>query len=793
MLRNYLVIAFRHFNKNRFYVLINIIGLAFALACCVVAYLNWQFFSQFDADHVHGDKIYRVNLIRMANGYEQLNGICPMPLGKIIESEVPQVTRMARVYPVSGNFKVNENLFSASFYCVDPSFFELFTFHFRHGHPSELKNKLKILINDELARIYFPDLDDPTGEMITYVSGGKHIDYLVAGVFEKAPENSSFQAEAYMHYDNIFDFFPMDENDWSSFNTTFVRVDDPGDISIVEKSMQPYLTNQAAAYEDYRVTSYYLDPFVGMSDRAERVGNFYNHWFRHTMGLTGTLGPAIMAILMLLLACFTFTNTSIAVASKRFKEIGIRKVLGSRRRPLALQFLIENYLLTFLALILGLFLAAYLTRAYSQLWPFIDIRLTLAENPSLLFYLILLLAFTGFMAGSYPAYYLTGFDPASILKGTLKTRGTNTFTRILLTLQFTISLLTITSAYLFIRNASFLKNYDMGYQTGNVLYTHVNDGKDFEAFKNELTGRPGIHSISGSLNSVTFSWDREPIRYGSEVFDVLTMYVGPNYLNTIGANLLNGRHFMADSRNDMESAIIINEQFVRSLGWDEPIGKRVVINDTTELFVVGVVRDLYLDGGLRFSLKPLVLRLAPKENFRIITVNTGSEKVGDVHALMTGIRKKMYPDELPTVFYLDEKMERSLASNEKVTSIFMFLGILALVLSVIGLYSLVSLNIVKRMKEISIRKILGASILGIVRLISTEFMVIMILGAVFGSVLSFFLTDKILALLWRYYTPLKFSHFAVTFLILLLISLATVGGKILNAASTNPADVLRNE
>jgi putative ABC transport system permease protein len=500
MLKNFLKITFRNFLKNRLFVSINVLGLGIALACCIVAYLNWDFNIQFDTQHVNASKIYRINFMRITNGQSVGNGSCPMPLGEIVSGNFSQVDKVARVFPSGGNFKVDDELFRTAIGMVDPDFFRMFTFEMIHGNADGIEDKTKILISDELAGKYFADVEDPTGQMITYIIGEERLDnqgldrleYMVAGVFKKPPMNSSFNfLEAYVHFDNVFGIQDWERNDWSLFNSTFVWIDDPDNIADVELQMQEYVEIQNRAKEDYKVARYYLDPFKGMAIRAERE-DLWNHWFNQSLPSAAAVAPGIMAILLLLLACFNFTNTTIAIANRRLKEIGLRKVMGSYREQLILQFLGENVILAFFGLLLGLLLAHFLVPAYSSLWPFLEISMNYRENLGFFGFLLVLLIGTGIVAGSYPAFYISGFKPASILRGTFKYGGTNIFTRILLTLQYGISLMAIISGFLFSENAAYQDNYDMGYNMESVVYSYVENDQGYRIFKNACRGIRGL-------------------------------------------------------------------------------------------------------------------------------------------------------------------------------------------------------------------------------------------------------------------------------------------------------------
>jgi len=791
MLKNYLKITFRSLMKNKLFVFINVFGLGIALSCCIVAYLNWDYNISFDAHHVNADKIYRINFVRITNGRPVKNGDSPMPLGANIRGGISQVGKVARVYPTGGNFKVGDELFRTNVTGVDPDFFDMFTFNFVSGSNSSISDKSKILISTKLVELYFPD-NDPVDKIITYINGDEKIDFIVGGVFEKQPFNSSFYMDAYVHFDNVIDIGGWDENNWALFNTTFVSVNDPRDVPEIERQLQQYVEIQNRAKEDYKVDFFYLDPFAGMAVRDEKE-DVWNSWFNDSLPVAAAIAPGIMAILILLIACFNFTNTSIAIANRRIKEIGIRKVMGSRRNQLIAQFLGENLLLTFFALIVGLLIAEILVPAYSQMWSFLEISLNYRDNAGLIGFLVLLLIFTGIVAGSYPAFYVSGFQPSSILRGTLKFGGTNNFTRVLLTLQYAISFIAIISGFIFTQNAQYQNDYDMGFHMESVVFAYVEDESGYNALRNAISGNDKITQMAGSRHSATSSWYTDPIKFESSEMDVRLLDIGDDYLKTIGATIIDGRDFIKDSQSDVESSVIVNEELVRSFGWENPVGQLLILSDTIQLYVAGVVKDIYIDGALWDPIEPMLMRYVKQKNYRFLSVKADVSDINEVHDYMEAKWKEVFPDKLSNVTYMEEQKANQVLVNKNIKVMFLFLGIVATILSAIGLFSLVSLNIIKRMKEIGVRKVLGASIPGIVNIINKEFLIILSIASVLGSVAGYYMADMLMGSIWTYYLPIGPLAFVFSILIMFAISAVTVGGKVVRAASENPAYTLRDE
>jgi hypothetical protein len=353
-------------------------------------------------------------------------------------------------------------------------------------------------------------------------------------------------------------------------------------------------------------------------------------------------------------------------------------------------------------------------------------------------------------------------------------------------------LVAIISGFLFAQNAEYQKNYFIGFDSSSVISARVEDEDGFNAYKQELKDNPKIITVAGSTHSFSNSWYTDPIKYKDEELDVLLLDIGEDYLITTGATVLEGRNFIKDSQTDVEKSVIINEELVKLFGWEKPIGERIVLSDTIELFVVGVVKDVYLT-GLWEPVRPMLLRYTKPENYRYIVVEANASDLKDVHADMETAWKKVFPDRLPNVRYMDEELGDAAEVNGNIKTMFIFLGSIAAILSAIGLFSLVSLDIIKRMKEIGVRKVLGASVMHIVNIINKRYIVILIIASILGSVLGYYMTDSLMGSIWAYYMPIGPTAFIISIIVLAVIAMLTVGGKVIRAALANPATTLRDE
>jgi putative ABC transport system permease protein len=789
MIKNFLLITLRSMMKNKLFIFINIFGLAIGIGCSIVAYFNWEHDAYFDSHHTNGDKIYRVSMVREFEGNARLYGYNPIPLGDVVKqnTDIAKSTRLSNSW---ANLKIEDNLFEGRLGYVDPEFFGMFAFEFLSGKPSDITDKSKIMISDELALKLFGTVN-ALDKQITIVDGTNQREVQVGGVFKKQPSNSSFDRASYVNYENFFDDREnIKRDDWKNWQTLFVQIDNPARKDIIAKQLQSYRENNNKVREDFQVKEFVLDEFVGMA-RRDSAGDIWSDT-QSGSPTSAVIAPTVMALLVLLIACFNMTNTSIAISSRRLKEIGIRKVMGSMRSQLIFQFIGETLFVCFIALVIGLFMGELLLQSWNSLWPEMKLTSHYTESPGFVIFLLSTLLFTGLISGSYPAFYISNFEPVSILKGKLKFGGTNWFTRILLCLQYAFSLLGIIFAIAFYQNSVYQQKIDLGFHPEGAVVAYLENRQECETFSNAIAENKDIISITSSQHSVYSAGYNDPVKYESQQQEVDIIHVGENYLTTMGLTLLKGRDFEKDSETDRKESILVSEKFVETFGWKDPIGKQVTLHDTVKLYVVGVVKNVYTNGLWR-EMDPLMIRAAAKDDYRIVLVNAPTDKVTEVNTFMEAKWKTVFPNRLYTGNYVNANLVRAYTVNNNIVKMFVFLGIVALLLSATGLFTLVSLNIIKKMKEIGVRKVLGASVANITRIINTEFMVILGIASVLGCALSYFAVDALMGSIWDYYEATGTITFVVSVSLMLAVSAITIGSKVLSAASMNPVNTLRDE
>lgn len=794
MLPNYLLLTVRNLLKYPGPYLINLVGMSIALACCITAYINFEFNEGFDKHQINAGNIYRVGFWNVSEDKRTPYGVAPLPLGAILRESPGEAQAAVRYVSKRAQFKINDDLFEKEFVYADPYFVSLFTVEKVFGSLS-LTDKFTVLISDQLAITYF-GTRDVVGRMITQVvASGQTREFTVGGVYKAFPANSSFRFDLLSTYDNYFidpSQQSVQEGDWKRWTTLFLQIRNPEAVARMEKQLQAYRQAQNEARPDLMASEFYLEPFEGMASRAVRERN-QGHWFNLPMPPAGVLAPFLMAGFILLVACFNFTNHSIALAGRRLKEIGIRKVVGGRRRELIFQFLSETFIFCFVALCGALFLGEYFVAGWDAMWPSIELSIRYEDNWPFFATLTGLVVITALLAGGYPAVYISSFRPIQVLRDKVRLGGMNAFTKSLLVLQFSISLAAVIFALSFFFNSQYQREFDLGYSYHGVIQVPVDGQESYQRLRNELATQPDIVSLAGSQHHIYSSSAKAAVSIGTlreKEVDVLN--VGDEYFQTLNVRVLAGRGFEKNRASDLAEGLVVNEEFVRHFRVANAVGTRVLMNDTVPLYILGVVKDVYLN-ALFQPLTPVVFRYAPERDYRFLLASVDPARLEIVNDRVVEAWKKVFPTTLYPGRLMEERMTMALDHFDAVVIIYSFLGLVAIVMSVSGLFGLMSIHLQKRTKEIGIRKILGATIPHILFKTSRLFMVIMFISFFLGGLMGSIMVNKLMGSVWEYYVAVNPKVLILAVGILFAIASLTIYSLVQRATTANPVEALRYE
>ena len=791
MFKNYLKVAVRNLLSNKLYAFINIFGLGVAIAYCVVAYLNHTYNYEFDGFHRNAEKIFRVKTLRVLNDREERLGIAPRPLGPALAADFSAVENSVRLSRAGAVFKAGDNVFNENVLHADASFFEMFTFPLKSGSPDVLQDKAKMVLSEEMALKYFGE-ENPLGKQITVRYGdGKTREFFVGAVAEKIPDHSSIEFDALAALDILVDVGSDKPDDWADWaHAVFVHVSDAEQIKNIEGHLTPYIAAHNTAAPDFQIARIYFDSLKNLGRNAWSE-DLNSDILKRAMHPAGMISPTIIAALLLLMACFNYINTSIAFSSKRLKEIGIRKVIGGGRRQVIVQFMSENLLLCALALVLGIALSEIFVLIHDNMWKYFELTLDYSENIGLITFLAGVLLFVGIVAGGYPAFYISAYQPVTILRGQQKFGGASRLSRLLLTFQFTVSVLTVIASLVFVQNADFLKNFDLGYNRDQAIVVPLADAKNYEPFRNAIEKNSSIVSVAASRQHVGRNWYTRTIESAALQARADILAVGDEYLNTMKLRLVAGRGFDKNFSGDVDASIIVNQKLAAEFGWQEALGQTVTL-DSVRYSIIGVVEDFYND-GVWGQIKPCVFRLAKPEDFRYLVARVQANGMKTMNEFLRSEWQRVVPDSPYEGFYQDEVMAEAISVSESIKTMFIYISFLAIVIAAMGLFALVSLNIARRTKEIGIRKVLGASMLSIVRLLNKEFVRLLIAAALIASIAGYFAVQALLKSIYAYHVGFSLVPFVMAALSIFVIALLTIGSQVVKVAAANPVDSLRYE
>ncbi len=794
MIKNYFKMAYRSLLKNRMSSVINLLGLSVTIGCAIVMFLFIDLQLNMDRFHENAGEIYLVENIIRSGEQEQVWADSPTPLGAALMEDFPQVERAVRIRRSGGAMRYGDLIFNERVSFVDDGFFNMFSFPLKYGDVNALSDPAAVIISEKLKEKYFPD-ENPLDKQITITFNNRQVaTFVVKGVTENRTYRTSFSFDILIAFEKQRDL-EKSLDDWADLTSaTFVQIPNAADAAAIEAQMERYLRLQNEANPDRQMAKLLLDPMLDVPTKHLNIRK----------SIMAKVHPAaaiisgVLAVLVLALACFNFMNISIASATRRVKEIGVRKVIGGSKRQLIGQFMGENILLCLLALILGILLAEfYLIPGLNDLVTGDDrFYLDYAGNQSLWIFFMSVLLLTGIGAGGYPAFYIASFQPTHILKGTQTVKGKKRFTRVLLTFQFMISFILIALGVSMIQNADYQRRTDWGYNQAQTIVVPFENPADYTVFKNEVNRYSQVAGVAGSVDHIGRANQQAIVKIENVSYDVTRFDVGFNYIETLKLRLQEGRSFDENLQSDREESVVVNETFIEQIGWkDSPqasvLGKTLLCNGKT-YNVVGVVEDFHYSPFI-LGVQPVILTVADKADFRYLSVNVAPGKAIQTADALKSLWATLTPDIPYEGFFQDSVFDDYFQGMENSASMFTFISVIALVISCMGLFGLVTLMIAKRKKEISIRKVLGATVSDVIRLINKEFVFILLISVILGSALGFMMINAMLNIMADGAMPLGASPFIFTAGIILATALLTIISQVYRGAVANPVEALRNE
>jgi len=780
---SYVKIALRKIRRHKTFSFINIAGLAVGMSACILILLWVQNELSFDRFHERAGQILRaVEHEQMSSGRTLSYPLFPTGFGPALKSDYPQVLETVRLRQSRGRIvKVGDNSFyEDNFTFADPELFKVFTFPLLHGSPDTvLSAPSSIVLTEEMAQKYFGE-KNPIGQIIQV---DRTHEFQVTGVSKSIPKNSHIQ------FDFVVPFIALEQygwemNDWGRFGIhTYFLLNEHTDYQEFSTQIEGFLKK----YDEETIMTVSLQPLTRI------------HLYSAGINASGTSGDikyvyifSLIAFFILLMACVNFMNLSTARSENRAREVGVRKVVGAKRRNLIFQFFGESILLSLLAFILAVGLTQLTLQAFKSLTGK-EMTFKIFTQPELFFGLLGIATLTGLIAGSYPAVFLSSFQPMKTLR-TRFTSGTGgvTFRKALVISQFVLTICLVIATVTVNRQMHYIRNMNLGIEKDHILCLDLkgNLEEKYQVLKNEISRNTSVIAVSAASDapagnhwSISLNeWEGRDTD-AHYLLDILS--VDHDYLKVFGLNQVEGRFFRAEETSGEELPIVVNETAIKAMGMKDPIGKRI-----REFRIIGVIEDYHFD-SLHNAISPLGMICTP-DDYDELLVKIQPENLPETLAAIKKSWLEVAPDYPFEFRFLDESIDALYRNDRKVGRVINIATVLALFIACMGLFGMASFSAEQRTKEIGIRKVFGASIPSIIFLLSKQFSKWVIAANVIAWPVAYFVMNKLLQV-YAYRTAIGIEIFVFAAAAALMIALLTVSYQTLKAALANPIHSLRYE
>ncbi|HVX25119.1 MAG TPA: ABC transporter permease [Parafilimonas sp.] len=797
MLKNLLRVALRNFMRDKWYSLLNILGLTIGITFSVFLIFYIKDELSYDRYNEKADRIYRIEAFVKEPDKDTMRwAITPFPMAQALSKDYPEVEEATRLWGNPGNKTMFKNgalrFYEDKVMYADSNLFRVFTYNFIQGNANNaLTAPNSLVLTQSLAEKYFGDHKSYIGKTLENANGDV---YKITAVIKDVPKNSHIIFNALISRSSL----PADfANNWGGFGFyTYVLLKPHVNAAAFQKKLAPvYDKYLAPIFAQFNIKMRFgLQPITSIhlhsdaTNEPEDLGSMsYIYIF------------SAVAFFMLLIACINYMNLTTARSARRAKEIGIRKVTGSTKSQLVLQFLVESTLTAVVALLLSIGFIALLLPTFNSISGKSILFATLFQ-PDTLLTLLAIIVFVGFVGGSYPAFYLSKFNPVNVLKGNLSKGSSNvTLRRALVVVQFSISMIMLICTWVVYAQLKYVRSKDLGFNKEQVLTITANSDKDvssnIRAFKNDVRDNPHVLAVSTSQgvpgSGISFNLFTIETKNGHTDKGVDCYGVDEDYFKTLGMKIVQGRAF--SGLPDTLRSIIVNENMVKEYGWgNNAIGKRVRFpGDTSNFYleVVGVVKD-FNQKSLYNPITPLILFYRPNSN--MIELKLDANNINTTIASVEQSWKKYFAD-LPFAYtFLDQDFNSQYAADQKRGKIFTAFSILTIIITCLGLLGLIAFTTQQRQKEISIRKVMGAKVSQIIPLVTRNFVALVGLSCLIAFPVAWYFMSKWLEI-FPYNTGLKITPFILSALIVLALTLLTVIFHTVRAAVAKPVKALRAE
>jgi putative ABC transport system permease protein len=797
MINNYLKIAFRNLKKYKSYSLINIAGLAIGMACCVLIILFIQDELSYDRYHEKADRIYRlVDSFDVEGDLSRHFALSSAPFAPALKKDFPEVEDAVRFFPGRRRLVTfgEKKYYEDGLFFADASLFRIFTFPLVKGNPDRaLEAPNTIVISESIAAKYFGN-EEPMNRTLVI----NNQDYVVTGIMKEMPANSHFHADMFASLKTQEQIPTVQERyfqNWARHEFyTYLLLKEGSSADDLQDKLPGFIEKYAAAQ---------IKSILGgsLSSRLQPLKSIHLHsHLQMEIGPNGDIKYvyifSVIALFVLIIACVNFVNLAAARSANRSKEVGLRKVVGASRSQLVKQFLGESLLFTFFSLLLAIVLVRFALPYFNSLTGK-EIALENLANFILIGSIFFILFFVGIVSGSYPAFFVSRYQPSDVLRSSASVGpGKPLLRKGLVILQFSISIILIISTALVLDQLDFLKNRKLGFDKEHVVVIPIRDNairKNAETIKADLKQNPDILSATITIGVPGGIVAGDAIQLvtdeGKKTLTLRMIYTDHDYIKTMGMEIIQGRDFSKDMSTDTTEAFLINEAAVRHLRLDDPLNTRFEWDDKKGK-VIGVVKDFQFQ-SLKEEINPLVIHIWPSNTF-VFAMRIRPTNVPATLGFIEDKWRELDPAHPFEYSFMDESFDKLYRSEEKLSQIFSLFSMLAIFIAAMGLFGLALFMVEQRTKEIGIRKVLGASVGSIFLLVSKEFAYLVLIANVVAWPTAYFLMQKWLQN-FAYRVNMEPWTFMLSGIVALLIALLTISYQAVKAALADPVKSLRYE
>jgi putative ABC transport system permease protein len=802
MLQNYIKIAWRNLWKNKVFSAINIIGLAIGMAACILIILFVTYENSFDG--IHKKNIYRLDEVQKFPGMvaPQNVALSMFPMGPTLKKEYPQIRNFVRVRP---NQKVpltyrNKKIVMPQMLWADSTFLDLFDFKLVKGDPKTiLRDPNSVVLTEESAANFFGK-EDPIGKTLVRYDSDT-ISFKVTGILENTPKNSHLQFDGLFSFNSFVKADAM--NNWGgNWLVTYLELAQNTDIAALEKKFPTFLKSHMNG-DNWKYYVLFLQPLNEVHDNSMAITHDYINFQKFDKNYTYIF--SVIAIIVLLIACINFMNLSTAKSAGRAKEVGIRKSVGAERPQLAAQFIGESILLSFIALLFAVLLVKLFLPFVVELSQR-QLDLTLFTNPLILLLFVAFAILIGVVSGTYPAFFLSSYQPTKVLKGNLEIgRNKGSFRNVLVIGQFTGAVFLIIATAFVVKQLRFMQEQDPGFSRDQVVIIPLNSltNPKYDALKQELLSNSLITGVTASQQRLGNNLHQTGVKFHGDgpVREMATsqVIVDPDYLTLYKIKIIAGRNFLKDSKTDNGKAYIINETLAKELLKEQPkatmqslIGRNFGFGGLDSLgHIVGIAKDFNFN-SLHHKIETLCIFDQKDWGYSEMSVRISGKSATAAIAYAKTVWAKLAPDQPFDYSFLDEHFAELYRADGQVSEIVGILASLAIIISCLGLFGLASFSAERRVKEIGIRKVLGASVAGIIALLSRDFLKLVLFAILIASPIAWYAISKWLQD-FAYRINIDWWVFVLAGALAIVIALLTVSFQSIKAALMNPVKSLKSE